>query len=88
MYKLLNSFNFEIRSRDQALNRKFLQNDLEKKYRLKHPLLKVQTGIRLRLMKHPFIKILDSIRLQNLRLHTGFRKFFTDPPGIDRAHPP
>ena len=88
MHKLLNTSDFEVRSREQSLNLNFLQNDLKKKDYLKYLLLKMQTDIRLRLIKHPLLKMESRIRLQDLRLHTGFRKFFINSPIIDHFKPP
>lgn len=72
MYKLLSMYDFKMHLRDKALNFKFLQDDPNKKDCSKHPLLKMQTDV----------------QLQNSWLSVGVRKFFTDPPRIDRCHPP
>lgn len=72
---------FEMRSMDQALNFKLLQNNLVKNDRM-------ETDSRLGLMKYPIVEILDGVRLQNSRLRTRFRKLFSDPPKTDWIHPP
>ncbi len=87
MSVLLNLPDFQTRSRNQIENFKLL-DDLNKNDHLKHLILKMKNSIRLKLKINPLLKTQTDIRLRNLRLHTGFQNFFTDPPEIDRTHPP
>lgn len=77
MYQLLNSSVFEMCSRNQSLNLKFLRDDLKKNDCLEHPLLKMRDNIRLKMNGHPLLKMQDNIRLKPIRL--PFLKNQLDP---------
>ncbi len=81
-------FDFKMNSRNQALNLKFLQNDLKKNDYLENPLLKMEADSQLKSKRYLILKIKIYVRLQNLRSRTGLPKFFTDPPKINHVKPP
>ena len=56
MYKLFDISDFEMHLNNQALNSKFLQNNLKKKDCLRHPLLKMEADIRLQSKENSFLK--------------------------------
>lgn len=83
MFKLLRTSDFEMHSMNQTLNCKFLQCDLKKKYRLKHPILKPAFNIHLKLKINLILTMQTDIRLKLSQL-----PFLQNQLGISRFKPP